>query len=71
MESLSYELINIIENELNKPEIKEKINKKCIEPLVTNLTEKIHKYFVAIIVLYGIIIACQLIIITTLFMRKK
>ena len=65
------QIIDIIDTELNEPDIKNKINNKLIKPLMINILANTQQYFITLLSLYGIIIFIQLLILFILFNKIK
>ncbi len=70
MDSLTNQLIDTIEFEINKPDIKNKLHCKVIEPLMNKIFNKTQGYFTTIISLYGVVILLQFLILIFLLSKK-
>lgn len=56
LNKITNELLDKLTEELNKPDIKNKISDKCIKPFLEDLNVVTQKYFITIILLYGVVI---------------
>jgi hypothetical protein len=70
MEKIYNQLLFKITNEISKPEFKKKINQHLIDPLIDDIFQKTHNYFITIISLYSVSILLLLIIIVMLIYKK-
>ena len=71
MDKIYNQIIDRAITEINKPELKKKLNQHIIDPFVQDIYQKTHNYFVTIITLYGITILLLLIIISLLITKKN
>jgi hypothetical protein len=55
---------------IRKPEFKKKLNQHLIDPLLQDVYQKTHNYFITIISLYGITILLLLVILSILITKK-
>ena len=69
--TITNSLIDKIILELNNHETKKKISDKCIKPFLDDLNEMTQKYFITIIILYGIVVLLLLLIIFLILFRTK
>jgi hypothetical protein len=63
LNKITNELLDRLTEELNKPETKKKISDKFIKPFLEDLNIVTQKYFITIILLYGVVILLLLFII--------
>ena len=56
---------------IKKPEFKKKLNQHLIDPLLQDVYQKTHNYFITIISLYGITILLLLVILSILITKKN
>ena len=63
-------LINEIISEINKKETKDKIIRKCIDPLLCNITSRYYNYFIMIIVVMLLIILLLISILIMIIYKK-
>ncbi len=71
MDLLTNQLIETLENEINKPDVKHKLNCKIFDPLMAKIFNKTQGYFTTIISLYGIVILLQILILIFLLSKKQ
>jgi hypothetical protein len=69
--TITNSLIDKIILELNNHETKKKISDKCIKPFLDDLNEVTQKYFITIIILYGIVVLLLLLILFFILFRKN
>lgn len=70
MEKIYNQVLNKIISEISKPELKKKINQHVVDPILQDVYQKTHNYFITIISLYSITILLLLIILSILISRK-
>ncbi len=63
-------LINEIISEFNKKETKDKIMRKCVDPLLCNLTSRYYNYFILIFVIMSLIIILLITILIIIIYKK-
>ena len=68
--TITNSLIDKIILELKNHETKKKISDKCIKPFLDDLNELTQKYFITIIILYGIVVLLLLLILFFILFRK-
>ena len=56
---------------VNKPKFKQKLNQYILDPLIKDIYQKTHNYFITIITLYGITILLILLILSILITKKN
>jgi hypothetical protein len=71
MDKIYNQIIDKAVTELTKPELKKKLNQHIIDPLIQDIYQKTHNYFITIITLYGITILLLLIILSLLITKKN
>lgn len=71
MDKIYNQIIDKIIISINKPELKKKLNQHIIDPLMQDIYQKTHNYFITIITLYGITILLLLIIISILIVKRS
>jgi hypothetical protein len=70
MNILLNQIIDSIDDELNHPEVRDKINNKIIKPLVFNIVANTQHYFTTIISLYGVVLFLQILILILIYTKK-
>jgi len=70
MEKIYDQIFNKIITSINTPNFKQKINQHIIDPLIQDIYQKTHNYFITIISLYGITILLLLLILSILIAKK-
>ena len=70
MDSLTNQIIETIEFEINKPDVKNKLHHKVLDPLLAKIFNKTQGYFTTIISLYGVVILLQILILIFLLSKK-
>ena len=71
MDKIYNQLLDKIVDGVNKPAFKKKLNQHIIDPLIQDIYQKTHNYFITIISLYGITILLLLIILSILITKKN
>jgi hypothetical protein len=56
---------------VNKPKFKQKLNQYILDPLIKDIDQKTHNYFITIITLHGITILLILLILSILITKKN
>ena len=65
------DLLNKCINELQKQENREKINLNLIDPIISNIGDKIHPYMVTIFCMYILILILVILILIILILNKN
>lgn len=65
------DLLNKCINELQKQENREKININIIDPIISNISDKIHPYMVTIFCMYILILILVILILIILIINKN
>lgn len=58
MKELLYDLIDSIVLEINKPDVKEKINNDLIQPIIQHLTKQLYPYLITTCVIIVLMFLC-------------
>jgi len=71
MDKIYNQMLDKLVDGINKPDFKKKLNQHIIDPLIQDIYQKTHNYFITIISLYGITILLLLIILSILITRPS
>ena len=71
MDKLYDQLFDKFIEGVKKPGFKKKLNQHLIDPLLQDVYQKTHNYFITIISLYGITILLLLVILSILITKKN
>lgn len=71
MEKFTNEIISKCINSLSEKENKQKINKYIIEPLISNISIKLHPYLITIFIMYILILILIISIMFILVLKQK
>lgn len=71
MDKIYNQILDKFVDGVNKPDFKKKLNQHIIDPLIQDIYQKTHNYFITIISLYGITILLLLIILSILITKKN
>lgn len=58
MNKLIYDLIDSIIQELNQPEIKDKINAELLQPIIQHITKQLYPYLITTCVIIVLMFIC-------------
>ncbi len=58
MKELIYELLEAVIAEINKPDIKEKINSELLQPIIQHLTKQLYPYLITTCVIIVLMFIC-------------
>lgn len=70
MDKLYNQVLNKIILGISKPDFKKKINQHIVDPILQDVYQKSHNYFITIISLYSITILLLLLILSILISRR-
>ena len=72
LQKLTSDILNKCINELKKEDNKTKINEHIVEPVISNLTERLYPYLIILFIMYILVIILVIsILIIILFDKKK
>lgn len=70
MDKIYNQILEKFVDEINKPGFKKKLNQHIVDPLIQDIYQKTHNYFITIISLYGVTILLLLIILSILITKN-
>jgi hypothetical protein len=71
MDNIYDQILDKVICTINRPNLKKKINREIIDPIIKNIYQRTHNYLMIIVSLYGITILLLLIILSIIISKKN